>query len=203
MNITMKKSLFFAVIHFSFILFFATHLCIKGYISVNEKIDRPIPFISSISSFFYSLPLFNTYRILTGTNTGYGFFGTSVATQKFVTIEILDKNCNVIFKDDTFHFQTTVGKSRFDGFPTHISNFIDETGRMKRDKKSNQKLIDLRDKYVEKVFKHLGKRVSKHIANAYSYKISLITVLPISIWNEKKLNKNVVYIEKIYQYNLI
>lgn len=199
----MRKNLYFAILHFSIIFFFATYVCIKGYISVTEKVDRPIAFMSSVSSFFYSIPLFNTYQILTGTNTGYGFFGTSVATQKFITLEIFDNNCNLILKDDSFRFQTSVGKTRFDGFSIHISNFIEETEKIKRDKRPDKKLIVLRDKYVEKVLKQLGENVSKHFVNARSYKISLITVLPISIWNNKKLNKNVAYVEKIYHYDII
>ena len=65
-----------------------------------------------------------------------------------------------------------------------------------------KKIVALRDKYVEKIFKHIGKSVSNKFKNSKSYKISLITVLPVSIWNKKKIEKNIVYVEKIYWYDV-
>jgi hypothetical protein len=199
----MNRNIFFSITHLSTIIFFSIYLCIKGYMTVTQRTNKEIPLMSSIASVCYKSRLFNAYRILSGTNTGYGFYGTSVATQKFVSIEVYDKACKLILKDDAFNFNTFVGKSRFDGFPTHISNFMEETKRMKRDENANKKLVALREKYVEKVFKHLGKSVCNKTLNSYCFKISLITILPISIWNEKKISKNVVYVEKIYQYDVI
>ena len=199
----MKKNIVFLGLHFSVIFILSLYLSIKSYKQVNGQRNFEIPIVTNIVSKLNMNDYFTFYRIVTGTNTGYGFYGTSVATQKFILVEVYDEECRLLCKDDNFNFKTIVGKSRFGGFSVQISNFMNETKKMKNESNSDKRLIALRDKYVEKIFKHLGKSVSSKFENSKSYKISLITVLPISIWNEKKIAKNVVYVEKIYWYDVI
>lgn len=193
----------FKVLLFSFHLFiiclFSVYSCITAYKKVSRVEDVNIPILTEVTSLLYNNSSFTFYRIFSGTNTGYGFYGTSVATQKFIIVEVLDSANNVLLKDENFNFRTFTGKSRFDGFPTHISNFIDETDRMSESKKPIKRVIKLREKYVEKIFKYLGKSVSKTVKSSHSYNISLITVLPQNIW-ANKINKNIVYVEKVYRF---
>ena len=198
----MKKNIIFFGLHFSIIFIFSLYLTIKSYKDVNGQRNFEIPIITNFISKLNMSDFFIAYRIITGTNTGYGFYGTSVATQKFILVEVYDKECKLLCKDDNFNFKTLVGKSRFSGFSVQISNFMNETRKIKNEDSSNKKIVALRDKYVEKIFKHLGKSVSNKFKNSKSYKISLITVLPVSIWNKKKIEKNIVYVEKIYWYDV-
>lgn len=199
----MKRNVLFFIFHIGSILIFSVFLCIKAYNDVNGSRNKEIPILTNSISALNNNTIFFVYQMISGTNTGYGFFGTSVATQKIITVEIFDRKCVLLHKGEDFNFQTFVGKGRFKGYPIHLSGFIDETNKMRKDVKSDLKLIALREKYIEKVFKNLGKCVSNKITNSNSYKISLKAVIPMNIWNKKRISKNIVYVEKVYQYDVI
>lgn len=141
------------------------------------------------------------YLIISGINTGYGFFGTSVSTQKFFTLEVYDSSKNLILSDNKFGFRTTTGYERFNGFPTHLMNFIYEIDKDKK-KKGNTKDIELREQYLYKALKYLGKNVAQRYKKAKTYKVKLNTVVPYDIWADKKFRKNQVYVKTEFEYSL-
>lgn len=174
-------------------------LCISSYYKVKESKEVDVVVLKDIIKF--SNRNLHPYLVFTGINTGYGFFGTSVSTQKFIEMEKYDFNNKLIESNDDFGFTTVTGRIRYEGFPTHISNFISETETMQKNDtlKKNTKNIKLRQDYANKLFKHLGKRAIGKNPNTQYYVIRLCTIIPHDIW-QGQLTKNKVYVEKEYKY---
>ncbi|REC60279.1 hypothetical protein DRF65_21615 [Chryseobacterium pennae] len=175
------------------------YLCISSYYKVKESKDVDVWVLKDIVKF--SNRNLHPYFVFTGINTGYGFFGTSVSTQKFIEMERYDINNKLLESSDNFGFTTVTGRIRYEGFPTHISNFISETEEMaaKDSTQKKSKDIKLREDYAYKLFKHLGKRAVGNDTNTQYYIIRLCTIIPHDIW-QGQITKNKVYVEKEYKY---
>lgn len=190
----MKRISVFFCIHFFIIIILSIYLFLDSIL--DSKKDFPI--VSFLKKDVFDSNYIRPYLVFTGINTGYGFYGVNVATNKFFLIEILDKKNNIIKKINVSDFKTKNSFSRFHTLPSWLYNFKVETKELK-DKglvsKNDEKYIKLRDEYVKKVNKHiLNSYINKNELNKeFTYVIKLITVVPPDIWNNN-LEKNNIYV---------
>ena len=78
----MKKTAIFFAIHLFMILTLSTYLFIDAAFNKDKKMD--IFLLGSLKTKVYDSPFIRPYMILSGINTGYGFYGINVATNKYV-----------------------------------------------------------------------------------------------------------------------
>lgn len=203
----MKNKLFiyFIVVHFVIILLLQSYLIIS--IEIGE--DKRIPILSFFKENIYNKQPLNYYSQFSGINTGYGFYGINVATNKYFIIETYKKN-KLIKKENLVHFKTKNGYSRFSTICSWIYNFNVETKELetklknKKDKDilKNEKeivqVIKVRKMYIEKLYKYIGKNTIK-TKDYDKYIVKLITVVPPKSFDEVK-DKNNVYVIQEYEF---
>ncbi len=131
-------------------------------------------------------PIYHTYAVFTGTNTGYGFYGINVATYKFFTVEVYDENKNLIHKTKSFDFKNKNNLDRFDVLASKMSLYISDNKEFPEN--GNQRLLELRKLYVNKMFKHIGLFEAKKHQHSTSYKTTLYTMMPEDIWSSPTYN---------------
>jgi tmRNA-binding protein len=151
--------------------------------------------IQNVYNSAYGMP----YFILSGTNTGYGFYGIHIATEKYLTATFLDADGRELKSDRYFNFSTSNGYSRLKGFATFLANYIADTEKMKKENSTNtevQKIIQFRENYIEKVFKWLGQKEAASIPGCASYKVTLLTIVPTEIWSNQIKSKPELYVVK-------
>lgn len=185
----MKKIVAFFSLHLFIIITLQIYLVFD---SVFEK--NSIPVIGFLKKDIYSKSPMKHYLMFSGINTGYGFYGINVATNKYFIVEIININKNIIKKINVNNFNSANSFSRFSTCGSFIYNFNVETNEIKKkDKKNSERYCLLRDKFVSKIYKYIGKREVNDIKNCESFKVKLITVVPPNIWNNK-LEKNNIYV---------
>lgn len=173
--------------------------------SVN-KTKKEIPVLGFLKKNVYDSNVVRPYMVLSGINTGYGFYGINVATNKFFLIEVLDKENCLVEKINVSNFKTKNSFQRFHTLPSWLYNFKVETKDLRKEldtvTKNDIKYFDLREEYVEKVFKHILKSYVKDIERdeENTYAIKLITVVPPDIW-KSELEKNNIYVLTEYNFN--
>lgn len=173
--------------------FFVAHLLVlftnalSCFIEQMNPHIKKIPVLGSLKRLYFT-PLFRPYMILSGIESGYGFYGRNVATHKYYFIEFYDKDNRLLETFDYANlFKTTNGFSRFQTFPSKLYNFIIKTEDQKKESLNEQgkKLVKLRESYTEKTLKYIARAAVKKvqttgIANGKitSCKIKFITVVP-------------------------
>lgn len=198
----MKRLIIFFAFHFFIVFTLSVYLTANAFFKTKYHKEVKVPVINFLVKDIYDKHA-TGYLWISGLNTGYGFYGINVSTQKFFIVNVYDKNKNLIIKDNRFNFHTTTGYMRFDGFAYHIANFISESDKMRTDKHPEKiKYLSVREDYVNKVFKYLGKAVAKKINDADTYTVKLCTIIPHDIWSKQKIDKNQVYVEKEIEFNL-
>ena len=193
----MKKTTIFFAVHLFVILTLSTYLFIDAAFNKDKKMD--IFLLGSLKTEVYDSPFVRPYMILSGINTGYGFYGINVATNKYFLIDVLDDENNVISKLNVSNFKTSNSFSRFHTLPSWIYNFNVETKDLLEVENPDDKYIGLRKTYVRKVFKHLLKSYIKDPQDNRKYLIKLVTVVPPNIWKEK-LEKNNIYVLEEFEF---
>ena len=188
----MKKILFY-IFHFALIF------CLQLYLFLNSGLDiKYIPILTEIKEdVLFNSPI-KHYMVFTGINTGYGFYGVNVATNKYFFIELLDKNKKVIENIEVNDFKTANSFSRFETSTSWIYNFHVETEELENKIKKNKakkKYCEIRKDYEKKIYKYIGLYYAKKNSNCKFYNIKLATVVPPNIW-EQKLEKNNIYVIK-------
>jgi hypothetical protein len=202
----MKKALsIFFLLHLLVIMALSITSIVEAFISFHHKKKANIPILTSFKNVIYSRKYLHNFLILSGTNTGYGFYGISVSTEKFLEIELYDSSKKLIKADIYFNFNTVNGFSRFKSYASHLSNYINDTEEMiKTDTLPQSKAnIAFREKYIEKVFKYLGNSIAKGTPNCHSYKVKLNTVVPINVWSKEKQENPKKYVIKEIEFNSI
>lgn len=151
---------------------------IDGYFSYHYNKPLEIPVLNS----FKQNQNVELYYILTGTNTGYGFYGIHTATNKFIKITYLDSLDRAIKHDRFFNLSTPNGIARLEGYASYLTNYIAETEKLVKAEEgidgNRIKLISFREDYIEKIFKWFGKEEAESIKGCWSYRVELLTVLP-------------------------
>nr|WP_315421386.1 hypothetical protein [uncultured Pedobacter sp.] len=198
----MKRLILFFICHFFIVLTLSIYLTAGAFFKTKYQKDVEIPVVDFLVKNVYDR-YGSGYLWLSGLNTGYGFYGINVSTQKFFVVEIYDKNKILIHKDNRFNFNTRTGYMRFDGYAYHIANFMAESDKLKLNNTVSRKmLINARSQYTNKVFQYLGRGVALKVNNADSYVVKLCTIIPHDIWASQKIEKNQVYVEKEMGFSL-
>lgn len=193
-----KKIALFFLFHFIIIATLSVYLVIDSFVDVHYQKKSNIPVIGFLKDNVYDSKYFRNYLILSGINTGYGFYGISVSTEKYLEIDLYDSARQIIKKDNYFNFSTTSGFSRFKGYASHLANYINDTNEfLQKDNSEETKLnTAIREKYIEKVFKWLGKDIAASTPGCAYYKIKLNTVIPVNVWKQKENEKLLIYVIK-------
>lgn len=187
------------VIHLLLIFFQSLQLTVDTYSSFHYNKKTNVPVLTFLKTSIYDSQYTAPFFILTGTNTGYGFYGINTATEKYLTVNFFDSTGHALKTDRYFNMSTSNGFSRLKGFATYLTNYIAETEKMKKEKNispATQSAIDFRELYVDKVFKWLGKKEAAQLPSCATYKISLLTIVPINIWSDEGANKPKIYVIK-------
>lgn len=187
---SMKKLLALFAIHFFIIITFQSYLFISAAFEKNDVI-----ILSYLKQQVYNNSAAKYYLLFSGINTGYGFYGINVATNKYYFVEAFDQKNKLITKTDVSDFQTKNSYCRFTTLPSWLYNFNVETEdlRKKGRNKETKKYCELRDRYLRKVYECIGVSSVKHIKNCKNFNIKLVTVVPPNIWNSD-LEKNNIYV---------
>ncbi len=172
-------------------IFFIVHLVLIFFQGINTTVDN-------YWNFHYQskpdLPKFLTqnennewYYILTGINTGYGFYGIKTSSKKYFKISYYDENSNIISTDRYFGLNSVNGIQRLGGYSSYMANYIEGTKKLiKEDSLSDQ--VKFRREYITKSMKWLGKKKAYSIPNCSSYRVELLTIVPDYY---KDLNKKI------------
>lgn len=196
MKIRKTLLLSLVVIHLLIIFFQGLWGDIDGYFSFHHNKTLDIP----VLSYFKQNRNIEPYYILTGTNTGYGFYGIHTATNKFIRITYLDSLDKPIAYDRFLNLSTTNGISRLEGYASYLTNYIAETEKLvesEEDKDENRlKLISFREDYIGKILKWLGKKKAENIKDCSAYKVELLTVLPKEASSEFETKPPQLYVIK-------
>lgn len=159
----------------------------------NKK--TTVPVLSYISQNVYQSEFCGNYMMLSGINTGYGFYGLTVSMQKFFVVTFYDSLKNEIGKDRYLSFSNVNSYSRLESLALKLGNYIYETQEMAVPNPTNlqRQEIEVRKTYVEKMFKWIGKQQAKKIPKCAFYKVTLFTILPVDIWNDKNDKEMKIY----------
>ncbi|NME72716.1 hypothetical protein [Flammeovirga aprica] len=187
--------------HLLLIFFHASWATFDSYMSFHYNKSIDIPIISFLKQNQHT----DLYYIITGINTGYGFYGIHTSTEKYFRAYYLNSTNKVLKTDRYFNLSTYNGISRLEGFASSFANYVNDTGKLiKSDTTSfednNPQTIQLRKEYnfrkdyVEKVLKWYGKNEAKNIPRCDSYKIELLTIVPQDIWQKKEKIKTQLYV---------
>jgi len=184
--------------HFAIILTSSLYLVIDSFVDFNYHKKVNLPVIGFLKDDVYDNEYFRNYLTVSGINTGYGFYGISVSTEKYLEIELYDSAKQLIKKDKYFNFSTTSGFSRFKGYASHLANYINDTKELLEKDSSEETKFNtgIREKYIEKVFKWMGKDIAAATPNCAYYKIKLNTVIPVNVWQQTTTEKLLVYVIK-------
>lgn len=187
MNIRKTILIVFVIFHLVTIFSQGFWSTFDVYYDVYYKKPLSIPYLNwtrpaKVSPFYYTL---------TGTNTGYGFYGIMASSVKHLEVSFLDDQGEVIAKDRTHGFTTRNGYSRFEGYASHLANYISDTDDFQKKAVTDTvylNIVNFRKNYIEKSFKWIGLNRSRNIEGCSSYSVKLYSIVPDNIWD--KNNKN-------------
>lgn len=191
------------------VIYFLFHLslisCLQLYLFLNFGLEiKYTPVLSEIKEdVIYEFPI-KHYMVLSGVNTGYGFYGINVATNKYFFVELLNKNKKIINKIEVSDFNTSNSFSRFDSSTSWIYNFNIETQELEKKinkSKEKKKYCEVRNEFESKLYKYIGLYYAKKNPECLYYNVKLVTVVPPNIW-EQKLEKNNIYVIKTESFQI-
>ncbi len=199
----MKKKILvlFFTGHLLLIFFQAFWANIDSYWNFHYDESLSIPLLSLLKQNKYTEP----YYVFSGTNTGYGFYGTHTSTEKYLKIIFLDSNDREINSDRYFKLSGTNAIKRLEGYASFLTNYVADTQKLiETDTTSTsdtnpsvvllRKNYQYRKDYVVKTLKWLGKQKAKNIPGCASYKVKLMTIVPQDVWERKRKIKPNLYV---------
>ena len=162
-------------------VFFIVHLVLIFFQGINTTVDNFWSFHYKSKPDFPRLFIQNEnnewYYILTGINTGYGFYGIKTSSKKYFKISYYDEKNNVISTDRYFGLNSINGIQRLGGYSSYMANYISDTKKLIQED-SLSDLVKFRREYITKSMKWLGKKKAYSIPNCNSYRVELLTVVP-------------------------
>ncbi len=189
----MKKLIILFSFHFFIIL------VIQSYAFIHAAFDKKIKPLQFIKERIFENTHCKHYLMFSGLNTGYGFYGINVATNKFFLIEAMDSNNKVISKFDISSFNSKCTYARFNTIVSWYYNFNVENEEIKKKHGKESRIYKLREKYLLKIYQNIGKFGVKELKNCTCFKIKMVTVVPPNIWNTD-LQKNNAYVLQEYNF---
>lgn len=203
MNIKKTALIVFVIFHLVTIFSQGFWSTFDVYYEVYYKKPFSVPYLN------WTRPteVFPPYYTLTGTDTGYGFFGIAAASSKYFQVTFFNDQGEVIAKDRTHGFTTRSGLSRFEGYASELANYTGDTEDLEKEAVTNPALLSLinyRKNYTEKSFKWLGLNGSRNIKGCSSYSVELYSIVPDNIWDKNNKNeKPEIYVLQSYDFPVI
>ncbi|SFW77893.1 hypothetical protein SAMN02927921_04279 [Sinomicrobium oceani] len=193
----MKKHILiiFFTFHLLLIFFQAVWTTVDGYWIYHFNKAPDVPGLN----LFKQNPRTELYYILSGTNTGYGFYGIKTSTEKFLRLTFFDDTGKIIGSDRYFGLSTRSGMARLGSYASYLANYIADTEKLQEDETrspENKGFIEFRKDYVRKALKWLGKKEAEAFPGCESYKIELLTVIPEDIRDRKDRKPELYVIEE-------
>lgn len=189
----MKKLIVLFAFHFFIIL------ALQLYAFVDAAFDKKVTGLKFLKDEVFENTFCKHYLIYSGINTGYGFYGINVATNKFFLVEAMDSQNRIIKKFDISDFKTKSTYARFSTVVSWFYNFNVENEAIKKKSGQNSRIYKLREKYLHKIYQDIGEYSVKGLKNCKSFKIKMVTVVPPDIWNTT-LQKNNIYVLQEYSF---
>jgi len=189
-----------------FVVFHIVTIFSQGFWSTFDKyMDVHHDKKFSIPYFNWTRPTqaFSMYYTLTGTDTGYGFYGIKASTNKFLQVTFFNDKGEIIEKDRTHGFETRNGLARFEGYASHLSNYVADTDYFQKEAVTDTAyvhLVEFRKNYAEKSFKWIGYNKAQNLKECTSYSVELYSIVPDDIWSENK-NNEIPSISVIHSYD--
>lgn len=191
----MKKAIkIFFVFHILLIFISSIFLTITSYLEFKNKLDNK----SSVylnGNWLLNNPLFYTYKIISGTNTGYGFYGINVGTEAYFLVKVYDKKNNLIYTTTTHGITKKNSITRFMTLSCSElcsnSDIEKEKNELKKAKKAIK--INVNEVFSNKIFKYIGLYDTKNInkSDYEYYTVSLYCLNPKNIWNLTKTKNDI------------
>jgi len=199
----MKKKILilFFTVHLLLIFFQALWANIYSYWTFHFDKAPYVPVLNLLKQNRFTEP----YYVLSGTNTGYGFYGIHTSTEKYLRVSFLDSTDKEIKADRYFRLNGSNSISRFEGYASFLANYVADTKQLiESDTVSAtdnspeitrlRKDYQFRKDYIVKTLKWLGKREAGNVPGCTSYKIKLMTIAPENVWTRERKNKPNVYV---------
>ena len=101
-------------LHFCLILIISVTSVVNSFLDYNNFDKEKLVTLNHTIRECLHNPVYHTYAIFTGTNTGYGFYGINVATHKYFNVELFDKDEKLIKSTNTFGFKNQSNLARFE-----------------------------------------------------------------------------------------
>lgn len=191
----MMRKIFFTF-HFFTILFISIFSTLISFLDFHEiENDK----IKNIYATYINNPLIVIYTQFSGCNTGYGFYGINVATNKYFSVKVYDQNNKFMYEHSNFNFKNKNNEDRFNTIASRISLDLLDIQKLKKDNKlnKNDKEIKTTNEFKNKVFKYLAKKTVFENKNN-NITVQLNFVIPDNIWNKNyNLNTKIGINEKI------
>jgi hypothetical protein len=189
----MKKIIFLFIFHFFIII------VLQLYAFIDSAFEKKLTTLKFLKNNVFENTICKHYLIYSGINTGYGFYGINVATNKIFLIEAMDSQNRIIKKFDVSNFKTKSTYARFSTIVSWFYNFNVENEEIKKKSGKNSRIYKLREKYLKKIYQDIGEFSVKDLKNCKSFKIKMVTVVPPDIWNTT-LQKNNIYVLQEYSF---
>lgn len=152
------------------------------------KSDR-FSVVNELFNHFLNNPLYRGFAIFSGINTGYGFYGINISTHKYFEVELFDgQNCLISSTKD-FGIERQNNLIRFEVLASKMANFISENKEFELNE--NDRVLEIRKLYVEKIFKYVGKYEAKKDKKCLYYRTTLYSLMPSDIWIDHHYNRNI------------
>lgn len=173
-------------------IFFLFHFCTILFISIFSTLISFLDFhelengkIKKVYANFISNPLIVVYTQFSGCNTGYGFYGINVATNKYFSVKVYDEKNKFLIEHTNFKFKNKNNEDRFNTLASRISLDILDIQKRKKDPDSKKDDAELKTmvEYKNKIFKYLAKETVFDQKNM-NVTVQLNFVMPDDIWNE-------------------
>ena len=161
------------------------------------------PFLDPINNFINSNKLVNSYRIFSGINTSYSFYGSNVSTNKYFLVELYDANNKLLREINCAdHFYSKTGYARFQTLAPKLTNFIAITEMLEKEGKIDAAVVKEREEHVHDVLKYIGASMMKNDEKVKTYTVKLMMIVPIHVWEARNLEQNNVFVTKEYSYDI-
>lgn len=164
----------FFVCHLGLIFFQAVYTTFDGYWMYHYK-EKP-----NIPRFLQQKKQTKWYYILSGINTGYGFYGIRASSNKYFRITLYNAENRVIESDRYLDLNSWNGISRLDGYASFLINYHVETELFIRED-SISEVTDFRKKYMDKSLKWLGQMKAERLPECTSYRVEVFSITSIRV----------------------
>ncbi|WP_316757502.1 hypothetical protein [Pedobacter aquatilis] len=199
MKILLKS---FFLFHFTIMIVSCSIGTITAYFGFHNKhLPKKGEVKLDFNNILLNNPIVDNYTIFSGTNTGYGFYGVNVATEKIFMVDLFDQTGKKISTVTTFGLNKASSIQRFNVLPSVLFNLISEnkTVYKKQVDSAEQKKVLVLEKYINKMFKHVGLYSARANKDCKSYSVKLCALGLNDIWAKENYSnsKSILVYEEI------